>query len=373
MPTFTVSETAAQLPALLHRIENENLHVNICVRDADNVVAFLVSARDFPGLDVTPTVPVAEARKTFNALVRTAHERNDVTAVITRHRKPIAVLSGVHLDDITIDNMTVPALTPTVLHDHSPVPVPARADTAGRRDLTAAAMTAAIQARFPSGDRTWGRADHTQARKLMYRIFGPVCLLGNHTSYRPVIECAHLTDWRSTIAAFCADDWNQHMVEQVACYDEPLPRMVTLLYDALGEAFNGIGNVVPLCKVHHDRYDGRRRDGTPMAKTSLIERRDQVLLLPPVALNVMRELEAACYGRRTVDADQRPIIAQNLADQNMYMLKAWAAWAWQHGAYGDVDPVVRIGAWAMDLSDGRMETRGRLLEETVKFWWTGWR
>lgn len=372
MPTYTVSDAAAQLPTLLHRIENENLLVNICVRDAENIVAFLVSARDFGGLDVTPTVSVSEARKTFNAMVRTAHERDDVTAVITRHRKPIAVLSGVHHPDVTIDERAAfPAAVSEPVRDRSPVSLPVRASATARRTLTVPEMTAAIQARFPSGNREWGRVDHTRASELMYRIFGPVCLLGNHTTYRPVIECAHLTDWPATIAAFCADDWNRHMVEQVACYEDPPPSTVRYLYEALGERFNEIWNVVPLCKQHHARYDGRGR-GSRITTPVLVERRDEVLLLPPVALNVMRELEAACYGRRTVDADKRPIVERNVADPDMYTLKAWAARAWQHGAYGDVDPVVCIGSWAMDLSDGRMESRGRY-EETPKFWWTGWR
>jgi antitoxin (DNA-binding transcriptional repressor) of toxin-antitoxin stability system len=375
VPTYTVSDAAAQLPTLLHRIENEDIPVQICMRDADNIVALLVSSRSHTGSE-SRTVSVSEARTQFSALVRYVNSGPGSIGpevVITRHRKPVAILFAAGEPYMPEESPSALESTELALPGSSMSALP-RKRTESAQPLTTDEVAAGLKRLFPGGKNGSGRPYDPQVRDLMYRIYGPVCLMGNHLSYRPEIFCAHIDNWHTTIDAYAASDWHRSHIEGVLTADHPHPLMVNTIHTDLGTWFNQIANVVPLCRLHHDRYDGRRlRGGHPVSREDVIHARDRVLLLEPVALNVMRELEAACHGRRSTK-DRKPVILQDFADSDQFTLYRWASRAWRVGVFGDVDPLVRIGTWKLDLAtDFAMESRGQVLDPTPPWWWKGWR
>lgn len=359
VPRYVVSDAAQRLFDLLTLVAERGETVEVCFRDTENVIAILEPVADVEGL---VSVALTDARDRFSSLVNAAAAGAD-PVVITRHRKPMAVLSK------------PPTASTAAVAVHAAGAETMSAQPRRRRPprerMDPGAIAAALLKRFPAT----ARPPHHHTRERLFRIFGPLCLLGNHTSYRPVIQCAHVNDWNTTVAAYAASDWQRSLVEHVASHPSPNPKALQAVEANLAVWFNEITNVIPLCEHHHKQYDGVKRTANPPTREGILEKRSAVLLLPDIAMNVMRELEAACYGRLSRDADHRPVITGQWPSNDHVTLYLWAAKAWKHGSLGDAAPEIRIGEWRMNLASRTpdLTSNNRILDETPKFWWAGYR
>lgn len=204
-------------------------------------------------------------------------------------------------------------------------------------------------------------------RDRCYSVFGRECLVCQQ--YTPAIEVAHIDNWHAI------RDWIRRQRPKL---EQMRLRNPALVSDEFASTFHCLSNVVPLCQGSHLDYD---RPSGFLTRDDLLHLKATALDQPRILMNAMAELERVIIGRRVLKSQPRSwmsrlgklLVASAFAGDEVTLYN-WVRRGYCKGLLPDVDPVVVIGRYHMDLSvpayAPRFGTVGGDRPSTPR-WWSG--